>query len=70
MIDVAPGNTAFTVINTELIYTINGNAQDVYDMPVETTKALMTLPCRSVVDDKGLVRRRSCTLTVYVTPSR
>ena len=40
MIDVAPGKTAVAVITPNLVYRINGDAQGVYDIPVETTKAV------------------------------
>ena len=69
VIEVAPGKT-MAVITPKLVYKINGDTQDVYDVLAETTKSrLMTLSCRSVIDDKGLVRRPSCTLAVYTIPS-
>ena len=63
VIEAAPGQTAIAVITFKLIYRLNRDAQDVvYNMPAETTRLLKTLPCRSFVDEKGLVRYRSCTL--------
>ena len=40
VIEVAPGQTAVAVITPKLIYRINGDARDVYDMPVENKKAV------------------------------
>ena len=40
VIAVAPGKTAVTLITPNLVHRMNGDAQDVYDMPAETTKAV------------------------------
>ena len=40
VVEVAAGKTAVAVITPKLVHRINGDAQDVYDMPMETTKAL------------------------------
>ena len=40
VIEVVPGKTAVAEITPKLVYSVNGEAQDVYDMPVETTKAV------------------------------
>ena len=50
VIEVAPGKTVVAVITPKLVYRINGEAQHVYDMPAETTKAVddfaVPKPCR------------------------
>lgn len=66
MIEVAPGKTVVAVFTPKLFYRINGDTKDVYDMPVETQTPLATLPCRSVAEHKGLLRRRSCSLAIHV----
>ena len=40
MIEATAGKAAVAVITPKLVYRINGGAQDMYDMPVETTKAI------------------------------
>ena len=40
VIEVAPGKTAVAVITLKLFYRINGDAQDVYDMPAQTAKSV------------------------------
>ena len=40
MIEITPGKTAVAVTIPKLVDMINGDAQDVYDMPVESTKAV------------------------------
>lgn len=39
MIGVAPGKTV-SAITLKLVYKVNGDTQEVYDMPAETTKAV------------------------------
>ena len=41
MIEVDPGKSAVAVITPKLVYRVNGDAQDVYDTPAETTKAVV-----------------------------
>ena len=40
VIERAAGKMAVAVITPKLVHRINGDAQDVYDMPVETKKAI------------------------------
>ena len=54
-----------------LVYKTNGDTRYSYDVPAETTQDVndFVVPTLSVIDEKGLVKRRSCTLATYVTPS-
>ena len=40
VIEVGASKTAVAVIASKLVHRMNGDAQDVYDMPVQTTKAI------------------------------
>lgn len=68
VIEVTPRKAA-VVITPMLVYKINGDTTCTMCWR-KLDKPLMNLSCRSVIDDKGLLRSRSRTGILYVTPSR
>ena len=67
VIEVALGK--LVVIAPKLVYTINGDRQDMHGVPVDTIIAVGDLSCRNDIGDKGFVRRRPRTPGLYVTLS-
>ena len=70
MIEVAPGKRAVAVITPKFVYRINGDAQDVNDIPAETAKAIDDFAAPKGYRSKRAREARLCTLGIYVTPSR
>lgn len=65
VIEVAPSKTAVAVTTPKLVYRVNGDGQDVPDMPAETIKTgIADFADRSIADEKGLVRRYLSTLEI------
>ena len=69
VVEVAQGETV-AVITPKLVYSGDTGARWTRRMcRRRLQKPLLTLLCGSVVDQKGLVRSRSCTLAILDTPS-